>query len=424
MWLDITELRTPSTYDARKLGLVNVGTIYSTVTSISAIGSVLTSTTLAGQANQTYTSVTSTGGSGTGARFTVIRNASGAVSSVTNTVAGTGYTLSDTIIIPGINVGGASPQDNITFQFTTGSVTSTTIPGQLNQVYTNVPTTSSGTGTGARFTVTRNASGAVTTVTLTTSGSGYTLNDTITISYTNIGGTSASDNISFPVTFGPVLTSTTLASQASQTYTNVPSSGGSGSGARFTVVRNISAAVSSVTYTASTGAGYFVGDTITIAGTNVGGTGPADNITFQVTTINTTQNQNQRNQTSSLTPATSFAVIPMDVLPNFQRTFKEATDYAWSVTYPSRLDSIERLTVRWLDNSGTVVNFGNAQSFDPNMFVLRVYTQIVPTTPERPLSLPPPVREGLFEDKSRVYLGALGTLIVGLIMIMLVRKRR
>lgn len=144
-----------------------------------------------------------------------------------------------------------------------------------------------------------------------------------------------------------------------------------------------------------------------------------------LTNVGTTSNVTiQRNQTSSLTPATSFAVLPMDVPQNFQRTFKEATDYAYSVTYPSRLDSIERLTVRWADYTGATVNFGTAATYDPNMFVLRVYTQIVPTTPERPLSLPPPVREGLFEDKSRVYMGALATLIVGLIMIMLVRKRR
>jgi hypothetical protein len=512
IWLDIAELRTPSTYDARKLSLTNVG-VASTRTFISTFGPVLTSTTLVAQANQTYTSVASTAtGSGTGARFTVVRNGSGAVSSVTNTTPGSGYAVGDTITIagtsvggaspadnitfqfiagigsvltsttlagqanqtytsvssftngvttgalftvvrnasgavstvtnitpgsgyavgdtvtiPGTNVGGASPQDNITFQFTTGSITSTTIAGELNRVYTNVPTTSSGSGTGARFTVTRNASGAVTSVILTNPGAGYIRNDTITISYTNVGGTSASDNISFPVAFGSVLTSTTLASQASLTYTSVSSTGGSGSGARFTVVRNVSAAVASVTYTASTGSGYFVGDTITIPGTNVGGTGPADNITFQVTAITTAQYQIQSNQTSSLTPATSFAVIPMDVAQNFQRTFKETTDYAWSVTYPSRLDSIERLTVRWLNYQGTVVQFGpdNAATgtYDPNMFVLRVYTQIVPATPERPLSLPPPVREGLFEDKSRVYLGALGTLIVGLIMIMLIRKR-
>lgn len=133
----------------------------------------------------------------------------------------------------------------------------------------------------------------------------------------------------------------------------------------------------------------------------------------------------QRNQTSSQTPATSFAVLPMDVSQNFQRTFKETTDYTWSITFPSRLDSIERLTVRWADYTGATVTFGTGGSttYDPNMFVLRVYTQVVPTAPERPLSLPPPVREGLLEDKTRVYLAAFATLVVGLMMIMLTRRR-
>jgi hypothetical protein len=222
-------------------------------------------------------------------------------------------------------------------------------------------------------------------------------------------------------TISSLVSSTTLAGQANQVYTNIASTAtGNGTGARFTVSRN-GTGVPAVTLVTG-GNGYSVGNTITLAGATVGGATPADNITFTVATIGT--NQIQRNQTSSQTPATSFAVIPLDVPVNFQRTFKEASDYAWSVTYPSRLDSIERLTVRWLDNSGAIVNFGNAAAYDPNMFVLRVYTQIVPTAPERPLSLPPPVREGLFEDKSKVYLGAVGMLVIGLIMIMLVRKRR
>jgi len=148
---------------------------------------------------------------------------------------------------------------------------------------------------------------------------------------------------------------------------------------------------------------------------------------LSLTNVGTTSNVTiRRNQTSSQTPATSFAVIPIDVAQNFQRTFRETSDYAYSVTYPSRLDTIERLTVRWADYTGATVTFGTPGSttYDPNMFVLRVYTQVVPTTPKRPLSLPPPVREGLFEDKSKVYLGALATLIIGLMMIMLTRRRR
>ena len=224
------------------------------------------------------------------------------------------------------------------------------------------------------------------------------------------------------LTISALVTSTTLAGQANQVYRNIASTAtGIGTGAQFTVTRNGSG-VPSVALSVA-GSGYSTGATITLAGATVGGTTPTDNITFTVATVGT--DQIQRNQTSSLTPATSFAVIPMDVPQNFQRTFKEASDYTYSVTYPSRLDSIERLTVRWLDYTGATVQFGAPATitYDPNMFVLRVYTQIVPTTPERPLSLPPPVREGLLEDKSKVYLGALATLVIGLIMIMLVRKR-
>ena len=259
LWLDITELRTPSTYTASKLTLTNVGPL-------------------------------------------------------------------------------ASPTVGIV---TIGTVNGTTISGQANQVYTNVASTATGNGTGARFTVTRSGTGAVSAVTVTTAGSGYSVGDTITISYTLVGGGSSTDNITFPV-------------------------------------------------------------------------------------ATVTTNQIQRNQPSSQTPATSFAAVPINVAVNFQQTFREMTDYSWSVAYPSRLDSIERLTIRWLDYQGSVVNFGNAQTYDPNMFILRVYTQVVPTTPERPLSLPPPVNEGFFnlEDKSKVYMTALGTLIAGLIMIMLLRKRR
>jgi hypothetical protein len=132
----------------------------------------------------------------------------------------------------------------------------------------------------------------------------------------------------------------------------------------------------------------------------------------------------QMTQPSVTSPTTSFAIIPLDVAQNSHRTFREASDYAYSIRYPSRLDSIDRLTIRWLDYQGTVVNFGNAQTYDPNSFVLRVHTQIVPTFVDRITRLPPPVREGLLEDKPKVYVAAFIALVVGLMMIMLVRNRR
>ena len=64
----------------------------------------------------------------------------------------------------------------------------------------------------------------------------------------------------------------------------VGATGGTGSGATFSVTRG----PSSTSYTISIvnrGSGYAVGDTLTIAGTAVGGTAPANNISIAVTTL-------------------------------------------------------------------------------------------------------------------------------------------
>ena len=82
---------------------------------VSAVASLTSSTTIAGQANQTYTSVAATGGTGSGARFNVTRNGSGTVllAAITIASAGTGYTNGDSLTIAGATVGGVTPTDNI-----------------------------------------------------------------------------------------------------------------------------------------------------------------------------------------------------------------------------------------------------------------------------------------------------------------------
>ena len=75
------------------------------------------SSTIAGQADQTYTGVASTsGGNGTGATFDVTRDNTGAVISLSVNQSGLGifYTDTDTITIAGNLVGGSAPADNIT----------------------------------------------------------------------------------------------------------------------------------------------------------------------------------------------------------------------------------------------------------------------------------------------------------------------
>jgi hypothetical protein len=123
--------------------------------------------------------------------------------------------------------------------------------------------------------------------------------------------------------------------------------------------------------------------------------------------------------TTSNTSARSFAIIPLDVPSGGIKSFKEETDYKVSVVFPSRLDSLDRLTVKWLDRDGIPLNF---RGLDINSFTLRVYTVHVPVTPERPVSLPPPVPFG--KDNQKIVWGATLALVIGLIIIILVGKKR
>lgn len=221
-------------------------------------------------------------------------------------------------------------------------------------------------------------------------------------------------------TFGTF--SATVIGTTTATYANVPAI--IDKGARFTVAR-VSGTVTSVTMTSS-GNTYTVGEIVTLAGASVGGATPTDNITFPVTAL--VPASVQRSQTSSTTSATSFAMIPVDVPQNFNRVFKETSDYQISIKYPSRLDSIERLTIRWLDYTGAVVQFTPGATAvpstqDQNSFVLRVYTTFPPVVPDRQLGLPPPVKDGLFEDRDKMYMGAVAFLVIGLVMILLTRRR-
>lgn len=77
--------------------------------------------------NQTYTNVSSTtSGAGSGATFNVSRGTAGVITSVTVNNGGTNYSIGDTIVIPGTNVGGSSPTDNITFTVSSTNTTTTT----------------------------------------------------------------------------------------------------------------------------------------------------------------------------------------------------------------------------------------------------------------------------------------------------------
>ena len=78
----------------------------------------------------------------------------------------------------------------------------------------------------------------------------------------------------------------------------------------------------------------------------------------------------------------SFAPILMDVGSACIKNFHENKDYNISIDYPEPIRSLQRLTVRWVDKTGTPLNF---RGWDTNAFILRLHL-----TPDPEPTLPPP----------------------------------
>lgn len=78
----------------------------------------------------------------------------------------------------------------------------------------------------------------------------------------------------------------------------------------------------------------------------------------------------------------SFAPIIMDVGSACIKNFHENKDYRVSVDYPEPINSLQRLTVRWVDKSGKMLDF---RGWNTNAFILRLHL-----TPDPEPTLPPP----------------------------------
>jgi hypothetical protein len=171
-----------------------------------------------------YTAVSGTGGSGTGAKFDVVRskNDSGNVIGVTLNSPGEGYAVGDVITLTptdtGKNSSGTiSPYSNniiITVNSNNGNPSSGLKSFTVTQpakAITGAPltgrstsiklydsgiagiTTGTGTGKGATFSVVRDTAGVVTAVDLVSSGAGYKTGDIIRIPGSSIRGRSSSN---------------------------------------------------------------------------------------------------------------------------------------------------------------------------------------------------------------------------------------
>lgn len=97
-------------------------------------------------------------------------------------------------------------------------------------------------------------------------------------------------------------------------------------------------------------------------------------------------------------------------------------NYKISTEYPSRIDSIDRLTISWR-NAGTGSPFYDSvlgRDLGRNMFLLRFETIMVPEEPDRPASIPEPVPWDSGE-KTKMYI-IFAVALVGLILIVFSRK--
>lgn len=267
-------------------GVPGMSAFANTETILGAIAAFGNITGGSGYATGTYSNVPLTGGSGTGALATITISG-GAVTAVVITVAGINYQINDVLSASNVNLGGAGSGFSVpvatlsargigAFGALTGGSGYVSAPG--GSPYHNVPLTGgSGSGATANITVAAGALGQVTTVAIVNPGINYLVGDVLSASNANLGG--AGSGFSIPVaaltgggiaTFGSITGGSGYASTLS-TYTNVPLTGGSGTGALARITINASAVVGVVIV--SPGMNYVVGDILSASDANLGGAG-------------------------------------------------------------------------------------------------------------------------------------------------------
>ena len=186
-------------------------------------------------------------------------------------------------------IGGSSMYENGYNVQIPGPVTGTAVtenpPGALFRIYGfgnadgGIPGTG-GSGSGSIFQVKFDFDQTTgqcisTAVTLINGGRDYIVGDNVSIAGTYLGGATPANNLTFPVT-------KTTGSRVGieTTYANIPSTNdGGGSGATFNVTRDANLDISGVSVVTG-GTGYATTNTISIAGTYIGGATPGDNITL------------------------------------------------------------------------------------------------------------------------------------------------
>ena len=208
----------------------------------------------------------------------------------------TGYVVGDRIKFDGANFSGGATGVNdlfleVTSVGTEGNILTFDIVGTAPDAvveYVTPPSTTSGSGQDADFTVTR--TGTTYTAQLNAIGTNYLPNEIITIDGADLGGVSTTNDLTITVntvdTNGEILTYTETGTAFNgSTKDELVGSTLVGTGANFTVT------LSGGSYTVSPSSGgqdYGPNQTFTVLGNQVNGASPANDLTITVATVDST----------------------------------------------------------------------------------------------------------------------------------------
>jgi gliding motility-associated-like protein len=228
----------------------------------------------------TYNNVSLTGGTGTGAKANIVV-IGGGVASVTLITGGTGYVSGDVLSATVASLGGVGT--GFSFIASAGPVIHPIAAGT-----TTIEATQQGSAAGTIKAATTVAPflPADVTATLTITGQAITFPALGTKPYSNVDiAPGATSSISTPITYtssntavATIVNTLTLSSTyniganyTNGTYTAIPLTGGTGTGAKATIVVTNNT-ITAVTITTS-GTGYVAGDILSASSANIGGSG-------------------------------------------------------------------------------------------------------------------------------------------------------
>ena len=232
--------------------------------------------------------VATSGGSGAGLTFDITVDGANVITSITINSPGSGYNQFDEVTILTGNSDATARIDTVKL---IGAINTITFAGDapsVDKTYTSVAyTTTSASGSGAVFDIQK--TGASYVATIQNGGINYLPTETITVSGTDLGGTTPANDATITIdNVGGAgnITIVTITGTAlnGDTTTSSPGSNVIPTGATFNVSQNLDGTYGTVELGAP-GTGYNIGQVHVISGTLFGGTSPTNDLSITITSV-------------------------------------------------------------------------------------------------------------------------------------------